>query len=106
MVREGMDIIIINVKIDKTVFVETYTHEEWLLLLKDCHSQCWKDMKKFICVYCHCKKSKMNINEHQKKGCDKAMDYEGNLLKLKLHPPLRNTTNGCVSCEGWKHSRI
>jgi len=40
MVREGMDIIIINVKIDKTVFVETYTHEEWLLLLKDCHSQC------------------------------------------------------------------
>ncbi len=30
MESEGMDIIIINVKIDKLIFVETYTHEEWL----------------------------------------------------------------------------
>jgi hypothetical protein len=107
MESEGMDIIIINVKIDKLIFVETYTHEEWLWLFKECHNHCWKDMKKFICVYYHCKKnSKMNINEHQKKGCDKTMDYEGNLLKLKLYPPLRNTTNGCVSCERWKHFGI
>jgi hypothetical protein len=66
-----------------------------------------KDMKIFICVYCLCKKnSKMKINENQKKGCDKAMDFEGNLFKLKLYPPLRNVMNGCISCKGWKHSKI
>jgi hypothetical protein len=32
----------------------------------------------------------MQINEHQNKGCDKVVDFEGNLLKLKLYPPLRN----------------
>ncbi len=41
-----------------------------------------KRTKEFICVYCHYKKnSKMRINEHQKKGCDKAVDFEGNLFK-------------------------
>jgi hypothetical protein len=61
-----------NVRIDKTILVETYIHEEWLQLLKECHNHCYKD---FICVYCHCKKNlKMRINEHWKKGCDKVMD--------------------------------
>ncbi len=36
----------------------------------------------------------MRINEHQKKGCDKTMDFKGNLLKLKLHPPLKNAMEG------------
>jgi hypothetical protein len=100
MENKGTDMIIKNVKIDKTIFVEIHTHEEWLWLFKECHSHYRKDMKKFVCVYCHYKKnSKMRIDEHQKKGCDKAMDSKGNLLKLKLYPPLRNATNGCVSCK-------
>jgi hypothetical protein len=36
----------------------------------------------------------MMINEHQKKGCDKFVDSEKNLLKLKLYPPLKNTIKG------------
>jgi len=47
--------------------------------------------------YCDYKKnSKMRINEHQKKGCDKAMDIEGNPFKLKLYPPLRNAMEVCI----------
>jgi hypothetical protein len=34
----------------------------------------------------------MRINEHGKKGCDKVVDSKGNPFKLKLYPPLRNTT--------------
>jgi hypothetical protein len=30
MENETMDMIIENVKIDKTIFMETYTREEWL----------------------------------------------------------------------------
>ncbi len=91
-----MDMIIENVKIYKTIFMETYTHEKWLQLLKECHSYCRKDRKEFICVcYHYKKKSKMRINEHGKKGCDKVMDFEGNHFKLKLYPPLQNTTE-CV----------
>jgi hypothetical protein len=40
------------------------------------------------------------INEHQKKGCDKAMDFEGNYLKLKLYPPLKNATEGVYIVKG------
>jgi hypothetical protein len=36
----------------------------------------------------------MMINEHQKKGCDKFVDSERNLFKLKLYPPLKNTIKG------------
>jgi hypothetical protein len=32
----------------------------------------------------------MRINEQQKKGCDKVVDFKRNPLKLKLYPPLRN----------------
>jgi gluconate kinase len=49
------------VKINKTIFVETYTRKEWLQLFKECHGHCQED-KKEIFVYCHCKKnSKKNI---------------------------------------------
>jgi hypothetical protein len=90
MENEATHMIVENVKIDKTIFMETYTHEEWPQLLHECHNHCRKDMKEFICVYCHCKKnSKMKINEYRKKGCDKAMDFKGNPLKLKLYPPLK-----------------
>jgi hypothetical protein len=37
----------------------------------------------------------MRIHEHGKKGGDKVVDSEGNPFKLKLYPPLRNTTE-CV----------
>jgi len=65
MESKTTDMIIENVKIDKTTFVETYTHEEWLQLLQECHNHCWKDMKEFIYFYYHYKKNlKMQINEH------------------------------------------
>jgi hypothetical protein len=38
----------------------------------------------------------MRINEQGKKGCDKAMDSEGNPFKLKLHPPLKNVARVCI----------
>jgi hypothetical protein len=34
----------------------------------------------------------MRIYEHQKKGCDKVVDFEKNFFKLKLYPLLRNAT--------------
>ncbi len=81
--------------------METYIHEEWLRLLKECHGHCRKDMKEFICVYCHCKKnSKMKINEHQKKRCDKVVDSKGNPLKLKMYPPLRNVEKAVYLAKG------
>ncbi len=46
------------------------------------------------------KTQKMRMNEHQKKGCDKAMDYKGNPLKLKLYPPLRNAMEGVYLGKG------
>jgi hypothetical protein len=42
----------------------------------------------------------MNINEHHKKGCDKVVDFEGNPLKLKLYPPLRNVVEGVHLAKG------
>jgi hypothetical protein len=42
----------------------------------------------------------MRIDEHRKKGCDKAMDFEGNLLKLKLYPPLKNVAEGVHLVKG------
>jgi hypothetical protein len=84
------------VKIDKTILMETYTHEKWLQLFKECHNYWWKDRKEFICVYYHYKmKSKMRINEHGKKGCDKVVDSKGNPFKLKLYTLLWNTMK-CV----------
>ncbi len=40
MENDTMDMIIKNVKIDKTIFMETYTHEKWLQLLKESHNYC------------------------------------------------------------------
>ncbi len=42
----------------------------------------------------------MKINEHQKKGCDKVVDFEGNPFKLKLYPPLKNATEGVYLAKG------
>jgi hypothetical protein len=38
MENDAMDMIIENVKIDKTILMETYTHEKWLQLFKECHN--------------------------------------------------------------------
>jgi hypothetical protein len=60
-----MDMITKNVKINKKVFVETYTCEEWLWLFKECYNHCQEDKKEFIYVCCQYKKNlKMTINEH------------------------------------------
>jgi hypothetical protein len=42
----------------------------------------------------------MRINEHQKKGCEKEVDFEGIPLTLKLYPPLRNATKGVYLAKG------
>jgi hypothetical protein len=42
----------------------------------------------------------MRINEHQKKGCDKAVNFKKNHLKLKLYPPLRNLAKGVYLAKG------
>jgi hypothetical protein len=42
----------------------------------------------------------MRINEHQKKGCDKAMDFKRNLFKLKLYPSLKNAMEGVYLVNG------
>jgi hypothetical protein len=42
----------------------------------------------------------MEINEHQKKGSDKAVDSKGNPLKLKLYPPLRNAMKRVYLAKG------
>jgi len=42
----------------------------------------------------------MKINEHQKKGCEKTMDFERNPLTLKLYPPLRNAIEGVYLTKG------
>jgi hypothetical protein len=34
------------------------------------------------------------------KGCGKTMDFEGNPLKLKLYPPLRNVVEGVYLVKG------
>jgi hypothetical protein len=58
-------------------------------------------MEEFICVHCHCEKNlKMKINEHYKKGCDRVVDSEWNILKLKLYPPLKNTIKDVYIAKG------
>jgi hypothetical protein len=42
----------------------------------------------------------MRINEHRKKGCDKAMNFKRNPFKLKLYPPSRNTMEGVYLVKG------
>jgi hypothetical protein len=42
----------------------------------------------------------MRINDHQKKGSDKAVDFKGNLFKLKLYPPSRNIAKGVYLAKG------
>jgi hypothetical protein len=75
MENETTNMIVENVKIDKITFLETYICKEWLQLLYECHSHCRKDSKEFIFAnYYYKKNSKMWINEHQKKGCDKVVD--------------------------------
>jgi len=36
-VKAEFGIIVENVKIDKTIFVEKYTPKEWLHLMEECH---------------------------------------------------------------------
>jgi hypothetical protein len=43
MESEVMDMIVKNVKINKIVFMETYTREEWLQLFKECHNHCQEE---------------------------------------------------------------
>jgi tRNA G26 N,N-dimethylase Trm1 len=38
MENKATNIIIENVKINKTIFMESYVHEECLQLLKECHN--------------------------------------------------------------------
>jgi len=40
MENEETNMIVENVRIDKTILVETYIHEERLRLFKECHSHC------------------------------------------------------------------
>jgi hypothetical protein len=42
----------------------------------------------------------MRINEHQKKGCENALDFEGIPPTLKLYPPLRNATKNMYLAKG------
>jgi len=42
----------------------------------------------------------MRIYEHQKKGCDKVVDFERNLLKLKLYAPLKNAAESLRLVKG------
>jgi hypothetical protein len=42
----------------------------------------------------------MRINEHQKKGCEKVVDFEGIPFTLKLYPPLQNATKGVYLAKG------
>jgi hypothetical protein len=92
LVKAELDIIVKNVKINKIIFMKIYTPKIWLHLVEKCHENNREDRKEFIlCLYCNCKKNtKMKLNEHKKKGCEKAMDDHGNQLTLKLYPPLKN----------------
>jgi hypothetical protein len=45
-----MDMIVEYVKIDKTIFVETYTREEWLQLFKECHIHCQEEKEFFFLI--------------------------------------------------------
>lgn len=50
---------------------------------------------------CNCKNFyMMRLNEHRKKGCEKAMDEDRNPLILKLYLPLRNVVEGVILAKG------
>ncbi len=52
-------------------------------------------------MYCNYKNFlTMRLNEHKKKGCEKAVDEDGNPLTLKLYPPLRNAVEGVILAKG------
>jgi hypothetical protein len=63
MESETTDMIVKNAKINKIVFMETYTRKEWLQLFKEWHNHCWDDRKEFIYAYCHYKK-KLKDEDH------------------------------------------
>jgi hypothetical protein len=42
----------------------------------------------------------MRLNEHRKKGCEKAMDEDRNPLILKLYLPLKNVVEGVILAKG------
>ncbi len=42
----------------------------------------------------------MRLNEQWKKGCEKAVDEDGNPLTLKLYMPLRNAIEGVILAKG------
>jgi hypothetical protein len=70
LIKGEPSMIMENVKIDKTIFVERYIRKEWLHVVDECHQNNKEDRKEFMCVYCNCKKnSKMRFNENRKKGC-------------------------------------
>ncbi len=50
---------------------------------------------------CNCKNFfMMRLNEHRKKGCEKAMDEDRNPLILKLYLPLKNVVEGVILAKG------
>jgi hypothetical protein len=50
MESKATDMIIKNVKIHKTIFVETYTIKEWLQLLEEYHNHCQEDKGIYLCL--------------------------------------------------------
>jgi len=63
MESKAIDKIVKIMKINKTIFMETYIRKECLQLLKECHSHCREDRKEFICVYYHCKEEFENEDQ-------------------------------------------
>ncbi len=101
LIKAELGIIVENVKINKTIFVERYTPKEWLHLMEECHQNSQKDRKELICVHCNYKKNlKMKLNEHWKKGCKKVIDDNKNQLTLNLYLPLKNITKGIILAKG------
>jgi hypothetical protein len=98
LVKSGHSMIMENMKINKIIFMEIYSQEEWLHLIDECHQNNQEDRKEFMCVYCNCKKNlKMRFNENSKKGCKKIMDNNNNQFSFKLYPPLKNEPRASCS---------
>ncbi len=52
-------------------------------------------------MYCNCKNFfMMRLNEHRKKGCEKAVDEDKNPLTFKLYLPLKNAAKGVILAKG------
>jgi hypothetical protein len=66
MESETTDMIVENVKIDKIIFVETYTCEEWLRLFRDAIVIVERTGRNLFVLISVTKKknSNMKINEH------------------------------------------